>query len=213
MAEEDDLPVYKYLDEMYEPEEGATDSIENVERMALRYDLTVTNEDVLLYLERHPYLQLLNLDPTFEDFEEVNIIKSPAGWAIQDFGDALSASQGELLFNDFGPMTLFAEQPEDIDESGDIGGSDLVPGAGTVVKQGFDTAVAMVDLIKQRWTGVHIVSGSDLMKWAAWVAASDLGMDVYGYEPDKKAEARKTRIQRYEMQRASTKQPGKARGE
>lgn len=210
MAEED-LPVYRYLEEIYEDEE-ASEAVEGTERMSLHYDLTITHDDVLLYLERHPYLQLLNLDPTFDDFEEVKLIKTSAGWSIQDFGDALSASQGDRLYDSFSPITLFAEgSPEE--GEGDLGGSDLIPGSGTVIKQAFDTAISMVEMIKDRWTGVHIVGGSELMKWAAWVEASELGMDVYGFEADKDAEARRSRIKRYEMQRATTKKPGQARGD
>lgn len=196
MDEEEKRSADEFLNEVHG--EGASES-------GLEYDLSVTDEDILLYLNRHPYLQILNLDPTFEEFDSVKLTQSKCGWPIQDFGDALSSSQGEKMFDGIGAITLFAD-----DEDDGAGASDLTPGDGTVVKQAFDTAVEMVEMIKERWSGLHIVAGAEVMKWAAWVVANDLGMEVYGYEPSKEAEARAQRLKRYEMQKSSAKQMGRS---
>lgn len=207
MADQEKHSADEFLDEIHG--EGASGT-------GLGFSIDVTEEDVLLYLHRHPYLQLLNLDPTFEEFDEVQFQKSSAGWTIQDFGDALSCSQGEKFFDDFGQITLFAESEEGdqgTDDGGDVGQSDLRPGDGTVIKQAFDTAVQMVEMVKERWKGVHIVAGSEAMKWAAWVAATELGLDVYGYEADKEAQARANRIRRYELQKGAGVKPGHTKGD
>lgn len=208
MDEEEKKSVDEFLEEVHD--EGAP-----AEGTGLKLDLTITKEDVEAYLNRHPFLQLLNLDPTFEDFDSVDIKEAESGWKIHDFGDALSASQGELFFHDFGNITLMGyEEGLEEDEEGGEGEeefeweeteSDMVPGRGTIIKQAVDTTNAMIELVKERWKGVHIVAGTDLMKWAAWTAARGYDLEVYGYEPDKSARIKRSRIERAAMKRGMSK--------
>lgn len=199
MANEEKFSGDEFLNEVHG--EGA-------ESLGVDLDFTVSEEDVLYFLNRHPYLQLLNLDPTFEDADKVNFIRAKSGWTIQDFGDALSSSQGDLFFSGVVSQTLFADSGDDEGE----GEAEFIPGDGTVIKQAFDTTHEMIDLIAERWKGVHIVSGVELMRWAAWAIATEKGLEVYGFEPTKEDQARAQRVKRYEMQSAS-KKPSSKRGE
>ena len=184
---------------------------EGAESLGVDLDFTVSEEDVLYFLNRHPYLQLLNLDPSFEDADKVNFIRAKSGWTIQDFGDALSSAQGDLLFSGVVSKTLFADSSdEDSEEEGE---DEFVPSEGTVIKQAFDTTYEMIELIAERWKGVHIVSGVELMRWAAWAIATEKGLEVYGFEPTKEDQARAQRVKRYEIQKSSAKKPGSKRGE
>lgn len=214
MGEEEKKPVEEFLEEVHGDQSPA-------KGMGLNVDLTITKNDVDAYLYRHPFLQLLNLDPTFEDFDEVKFIESQSGWTFHDFGDALSASQGKLMYHDFGLITLMAfsqeEEDEDEDEDGGEGEgefeweeteSDMEPGKGTFIKQGVDTATDMIELIRERWKGVHIVQGTELMKWAAWKAARGYDLEVYGFEPDNKARVKRSVVERAQMQQSM----GKSRG-
>lgn len=200
MADEGKFSGEKFLGEVHG--EGA-------ETLDVELDFTVSEEDVLYFLNRHPYLQLLNLDPSFEDADKVNFIRAKTGWTIQDFGDALSSSQGDLFFSGVVSQTLFASN-DDEEGEGDV---EFIPGEGTVVKQAFDTTNEMIDLIAERWKGVHIVSGVELMRWAAWAIATEKGLEVYGFEPTKEDQARAQRIKKYEIQKGSAKKPGSKRGE
>lgn len=229
MADDDKKSVDEFLEDVHGEQPGGDGT-------GLQFSTAITKDDVEAYINRHPFLQLLNLDPTFEDFDKVTLLESSGGWTVQDFGDALSTSQGELFFDDFGLITLFEDAHEtrqqnqsgavsddeygdedagDIfgeDEQGEGSGgwddaeSDLRPGSGTVVKQAVDTANEMVDLIKERWKGLHIVAGAEIMKWAAWKAARGYGMEVYGYEPTNEARKRRTLVERAEMQKGMGKQ-------
>ena len=95
---------------------------------------------------------------------------------------AMSASPGQFLFGDF-----WAEDEEDEEGDGGEGARVLLPGKGTIVLQQIQTAQDMIRIIHEKgWPGIEIVDGTPKMKWAAWMTAQDLGLEVTGYEPDEK---------------------------
>ena len=96
------------------------------------------------------------------------------------------------------------------EEEGGEGGAIIEPGKGTIIKQMVDTAFAMVDLaIAKKWTGIEIIDGTELMKWAAWAAAFEKQFLVEGFtekEEDKKKHERVIRHRR-ELAAAAGIQP------
>jgi len=76
---------------------------------------------------------------------------------------------------------------------GDLTDDEQVPG--TVVNRAFDAAAQLILIaMARRWSGIQIVSGTDLMQWAAWAVADKNGLPCYGYEPDSEGEAKAERI-------------------
>ncbi len=144
---------------------------------------------------RYPFLQMISSEPEFPDEITPEFYQAPSGWVIHDYGAALSSSPGKNLFGPGYPAHL--DEKEDGDEGeGGLGEIDLT-GKGTIVKQIFDTAQAMMALAQQKnWPGVDIIAGTELMKWAAWMAAEDRGIKLDGFEPTEKDKQRRERIKR-----------------
>lgn len=159
----------------------------------------VSPEQVLYLLDHYPFIQLLNSDPHFENFEGVKVTQaSSTGWQIHDLGDALSSSPGEYLYQS---GTFFGSPPFDQSE-GDESGNGL-RGQGTIYKMSFLTAQELVAMAKDRWEGIYIVAGSPYIKWCVWAEAEISKVSIYGYEPQKADKDRQVRLARYEAQQST----------
>lgn len=174
---------------------GARDQgilIENVAR-------PINAADIEYIRSQCPYIQILNIDATFENYTSVRFIRAKSGWTIQDLDDGLCTSIGTFMFG--GSDTPFIEDLDNKDF--DIVQEYVNFGRGTVIKQAFDTAQEMVEIIKTRWKGgIEIISGSELMKWALWVAAEENKLKLIGYEASEKDKAKRARLNRLEAERA-----------
>jgi hypothetical protein len=148
----------------------------------------VRPEDVQYLLTRYPFLQIINSDAKFEGAMKVTFVPTKSGWVIHDYGDAMSASPGELLFGSYGKDLSVLE------EEGGEGGEG---GSGTIVNQAYITAQEMVALaIQKGWAGVEVIAGTTLMQWAAWMAAQDRNFSLIGYEPNKEAQDKRARVKK-----------------
>ncbi len=166
----------------------------------------VSHEQVIYLLDHYPFIQLLNSDPHFENFEGVKVSKANStGWQIHDLGDALSSSPGEQLYqsgNFFGTPPV--EQEEGVGEEGEGGnGGAVLRGQGTIYKMSFLTAQELVAMAKDRWDGIYIVAGSPYIKWCIWAEAEIAKVSIYGYEPQKVDKDRQVRLARYEAQQSA----------
>ena len=128
----------------------------------------------------YPFLQIARPNHSLDNLE-LNIINTPNGWKIMDYGEVLS-------------VAALHDKSE-------------VVGHGTIVQQQFDTAFTMMELAKQKgWrseqyqgekdedggsgvgelkpTEVQILDGTPMMRRFAWFAAEVLGMHlVEGFLP------------------------------
>jgi hypothetical protein len=146
---------------------------------ALQWEQLLTPSALSYLKQRYPFLQIMNSEATFEDTVVPAFKQTTSGWVIHDYGQAMSASRGEKLYN--------ANDNEE-------GGGD---GTGTLTRQTIDTAQAMIALaIEKGWAGVEIVAGSELMQFAAWMAAQDKGFALTGYKPTAQDQKKRERIKR-----------------
>ena len=160
------------------------------------------------YLRNHyPFLQIMSTEPEFPEVITPQFYTASSGWTIHDYGEAMSSSPGKLLF---GPGAPDLEEKEDGGDAGEGGaGSTEFTGRGTVVKQLFDTARAMMKLITQKnWPGIDIIAGTELMKWALWMAAEDQGYKLQGFEPSEKDQAKRERIKKLRAESEAEIKPG-----
>ena len=142
-------------------------------------------DEVQYLLSRYPFLQIINTDAKFAGEMKVTFNVAKTGWIIHDYGDAISASPGELLFKNY------SGDWNELEEEGDNGGS------GTIVNQAYLTAQEMVTLaIQKGWAGVEIIAGTAIMQWAAWMAAQDNNFNLIGYEPTKEAKEKRARVKK-----------------
>ena len=156
----------------------------------------ITPDQVIYLLDHYPFVQILNSDPKFEDFEGVKLLKSDStGWPIHDLGDALSSSPGEMLYES---GNYFGTPPFEEGGDGSEGGE-----GGTIYKVSYLVARELVDIAKERWDGIYIVAGSPYIKWCVWAAAEIAKVAIYGYEPEKIDKDRQVRLARYEAQRST----------
>jgi len=159
----------------------------------------ITPSDIEYLQLQFPYLQILNIDATFENYNSVNFIRAKSGWTIQDLDDGLCTSAGSFLFG--GSESPILQNLENKDP--DLIQEYINDAKGTIIKQSVDTAQEMVDLIKTRWKGgIEIISGTYLMKWALWVSAEEVKLKVIGFEPTEKDKAKLNRLTRLEAERA-----------
>lgn len=164
----------------------------------------ITAADVEYIRSRCPYIQILNMDATFENFVKVNFITAKSGWIIQDLDDGLCSSIGSYLFG--GAASPKIEDIENKDAA--LLKKFVNAGKGTVVKQTFDTAQEMVEMIKSRWPGgIEIISGSDLMKWSLWVGCQQHNINVVGYVPTEEDKRKRLRLVQLEKQKPATPKP------
>jgi hypothetical protein len=159
----------------------------------------ITSSDIEYLQLQFPYLQILNIDATFENYNSVQFIRAKSGWTIQDLDDGLCTSAGSFLFGGSDSPSLENTEKKDPDLIQEY----INERKGTIIKQTFDTAQEMVDLVKTRWKGgIEIISGTTLMKWALWVAAENIKLKVIGFEPTEKDNAKRNRLTRLEAERA-----------
>ena len=147
-------------------------------------------------------MQLLNIDATFDNFDKVKFIPAPSGWVIHDLADAISASlSAPFLYGGSEGLPLPAA-----DNEGD-GIPSLNPGKGTIINQAFVTAQKMVEVAEQRWPGIEIIAGSELMQWAAWVVAEERKIKIIGFDPTEEHKDKRDRLRRFEAARPHTHKP------
>lgn len=158
----------------------------------------IKREDVLYLLNRYPFLQIISTEPAFDTEMEPKFVQANSGWTIHDYGDAMSASPGELLYSDYSQQLKTLEKKEDEDEGeGGKGGRGVI-GKGTIINQAFMTAQQMIAIaIEKGWPGVELVDGTELMKWAAWMAAEDNNLTLTGFEPSEADRERRVRIRKF----------------
>lgn len=158
----------------------------------------VTKEDVeYLSNYRYPFLQIMNTEADFsEEGIEPNFISLPNGWVIFDYKDAISSSYSTKRLPEKksivaaatseaagGEIAALGKKEEG--ESGEGGeGGKSGDGGGTIIKQQFETALAMIEEAKAKgWAAVEIIGGNMLMKFYAWVAAQELEIVINGFSP------------------------------
>ena len=55
----------------------------------------------------------------------------------------------------------------------------------------------MVQLAQELgWIGISVLGGDNIMKWAAWLEAENLGLAVHGFEPSAEDKKRRQRLGR-----------------
>jgi len=156
------------------------------------------------YILRHaPFLQILNTEATFDKFDQVKFVIAKSGWVIHDLDDAVSSSPGPFLFG--GADNLPLAEEEDNEDTGTP--PSLNPGKGTIINQAFDTAQAMIELVADRWPGIEIIAGSELMQWAAWVISEEKKLKLIGFEPTEEHKDKRDRLKRLEKTRPHAHKP------
>ncbi len=161
----------------------------------------ISHSDVEYLLKYCPYIQILNIDATFEHYTKVHFIRARTGWIIQDLDDGLCTSIGAFMYGGTDSPSL-----EDLDtKDPDLLKKFVNMGKGTIVNQAFDTAHEMIELIKSRWKGgIEIIAGTDLMKWAIWAVAEEYKIKVVGYTATEEDKKKRARIAHLAAQKAMT---------
>lgn len=162
----------------------------------------ITHKDIDYLCNKYPFLQMINSEAKFEGEIIPKFITSQSGWIIHDYGDAMSASPGEFLFGG-GDYKTFLEAilKGKIEEGGEEGegGAIVNPGKGTIIKQMFDTATEMVKIAIKRWPGIEIIDGTNLMKWAAWLAAKEKNYSLEGFDPEEEDIKKYERVTKHKL--------------
>lgn len=150
-----------------------------------RWDRPPTTEELLYFYDHWPFLRITDADEEAER-TSVSIVEAKTHWKIHNHGDMLASSVGEWMFGggDFRVMPSLPLGAEDEDDEGGEGDPVVNPRQGTIINQAVNTAREMVELAhKAGWKNIKILLGHRFMAWAAWIKASELGMQVYGYQP------------------------------
>jgi len=150
--------------------------------------LDLISAQTLIYLkERCPYVQMISIQAQAEETIIPKFTKSPVGWLMHDYGQAMSTSPGHCLYS-AGHSDFY----EDEEGGGGQGGAD---GVGTLTRQVVETAKAMVALAMEKgWPGIEIIAGTEFMKWAMWFAAQEKDYPFTGYSPDRAGQRKLERI-------------------
>ncbi len=145
---------------------------------------TITPQELENILKRYAFVQMLNPEASGE-YAEIKFLRSRSGWLILNYGNAMSASPGEQLF-DHG--TYVAKDDGSLQR--------ICTGTGTTTIQIINTAADMVVTAKEQehWPAIHIVDGQELMKWGIWKACQDLQIPLTGFTPSKEDVAKYQRI-------------------
>ncbi len=163
------------------------------------FDEAVKHSDIAYICDYiYPYLQIANPQHGLAA-AKISIIEAKNDWKIVDYGEILSAAA-----------------PHDKTSS---------LGYGTIVKQQFDVAFEMMELVKQRHWGkigdeggeggkgelkpetAQILGGTPMMERFAWFAAKVLGINLDGFTPT--AEDQKWLEKLYDKYVAQEKAAGK----
>ena len=178
---------------------GLAEGVErNLNHLGLQIDWMreISEEEIQYLLDHSPFLQIVAIGVR-ETLAEPEIIKLKTGWTALSYGDAICSSPGELLF--WGGDFRFRLYQDDEDDG--EGGGIVNPGKGTVYKQAFDTAAAMGELAKQLgWSGIYVVDGHPIMKWAMWVWAQENKMQFDGFNPSRMDKSKRERMRRSEVE-------------
>jgi hypothetical protein len=144
----------------------------------------ISSSDIEYLRSRCPYIQILNMEATFENYKKVRFISAKSGWTIQDLDDGLCTSIGPYLFGGADSPSIENADSKDSTQLQHF----VNKGKGTLVKQAVDTAEEMALIAKTRWKGgIEIIGGSELMKRALWIFAQIHQVKLIGYEPDENA--------------------------
>ncbi|MDQ2993920.1 MAG: hypothetical protein M3R00_03105 [Pseudomonadota bacterium] len=173
---------------------------EGIRMAAFDINRPISPSDIEFLLRHAPFLQLLNIDATFDNFDKVKFIPAPSGWIIHDLADAISASLGPFLYGGSEGLPISGDP-----EGGGI--PSLNPGKGTIINQAFVTAQKMVEIAEKRWPGIEIIAGSELMQWAAWVIAEERKLKIIGFEPTEEHKDKRDRLRRFEAARPQSHKP------
>ena len=136
------------------------------------FDITrpISPEDIAFLTHRSVYIQVINSKAVLSGMTEALLVRTEEGWTVHDYGEAMSVSPGESLF-----------------ESGQ--------GNGTVVNQAVGVAHKMVTMaIEKGWAGIEIISGLRLIEWAVWYAAEDQQFEIVGFNPTEQEQQRRHRV-------------------
>lgn len=174
-----------------------------LEMIAVDWDKPIRHEDVLYLLNRYGYLQLVNTEPSWEGDIVPQFFRARSLWIIHDYGQAISSSPGRYLYGRGNPEVR-------AEEEGTGGGNEgYVVETGSSIRQAFETAEAMIHLVMDKgWPGAEIISGSELMKCAAWIIAQNAGYNLQGYSPSEKDKQKRDRILRAREALKRISQPG-----
>ena len=168
------------------------------------WDHRPLSEAELQYMfDRFTHIQITTpSDPRLPNYNPPKIVTSQSGWAVLNYGNAISSSPGKYLYN-YAGQTQYQDMKkkkqhfnnaEDNDD--DEGGTDI----GTLSRQRFDTAEDIVQqAIQNGWEVIHIVDGDPTFIWAIWTHAQQNNIAVTGYKFGKAEEERKERIFRSEL--------------
>lgn len=152
----------------------------------------ISSQEIECLIDRYPFLKLFDPEADFSKITELPtplLVKADTGWVMRDYGFYICSSLGQMLYGNY----AFTEE----DEEGGSGTTGLYKGRGTLIKQEFDTAAEMIALGKTHgWKFVNILEGHPRMKWAAWLIAEELGLQVEGYEPSQEDVKKRDRLKR-----------------
>lgn len=167
------------------------------------WDRPLTDSELEYLFDRFTHIQIATPnDPKLPAYNPPKIVTSRSGWAILNYGNAISSSPGEYLFNYAGGPQRSKGKKTDIfdltakDEDEDDGGSDI----GTLSKQRFDTANDIIqEALKNGWDSIHIVDGDPNFIWAIWAQAQEHDLAVTGYKFSKEEHERRERVYRSQL--------------
>ena len=161
------------------------------------WERDISADDILFILNTFPFLQIVSSNAS-HILPKRRFIAAQSGWTIYDYGDALTASPGWLLFR--GGDYRIDNLPVDLQElhDGDKNPyTEFNAGKGSVIKQTVDTAAEMIYVaIKRKWAGANVVDGHPLMMWAAWMMAEDQDFQLHGYRPSEQDWAKRRILRR-----------------
>lgn len=151
---------------------------------------SIKPEELRYLLDRCPFLQIVNTEITLQE-KETQFHDAKSGWIIHDYGDALSSSLGQYLISGGDFQIYFG--PEKTSKETKI----INPGKGTLHKQAWDTAVQMIEIAREQgWRGIRIIDGHPLMKRAAWITVSEMGLMIEDFEPSEHDELVRSLVER-----------------
>jgi hypothetical protein len=146
----------------------------------------ISTQEIDNILLRYAFAQIINPEAVGEEFNEIRFIRSRSGWLILHYGNAMTTSPGNNLFDHGTYITA---------EDGSL--ERVCSGTGTINMKIINAAEDMIGIAKEEgWPVIHIVNGHPLMSWGIWKAAKELNLLVTGYVPSKDEEVKFERIQR-----------------
>jgi len=177
---------------------------------AIDFTKPVTHAEVMALANKFAFLQMVSSNPNWDEPVIPRFRTAASGWVIHDYGQAMSSSPGRYLF---GPGNPEITPKKTADEGGDTSRELAPPENGSYIKQTVDTAEAMIEwAIEKGWPGVEIIAGTQLMQWAAWMAAQERGYSVIGFEPTEKERQKSARIRRLKADRSTPSRPAPTPG-